>query len=907
MPTDNVVMISSTARDLPEHRREVMAACLAHDFQPRMMEHLPASDADAIEASLRLVDEAAVYLGLFAHRYGHVPAGQELSVTEMEYNRAIERGIPRLIFLMHDDHPLRAGDVETGPGAEKVKALKERLSKERVVAFFKSPDDLRARVISSLVAHREQARKAAAPPAATTAPAPTAAPPAEATVAYDPRNRPFVVPYQARGDRLVGRAAELEEARRRLTGDRPSRFGKARAVAFQGIGGLGKTQLAVEYAFRYGDSYPNGVIWLNADQDLDAQLTRLAVEARWIAPQSEQKTKFEVARHRLRTCSDCLIVFDNVEEIRAIEPYLPEPTAAPHLLITSRGEQPGFEPISLHPLSPAESLQLLVQEAERQPEGAEEEAAAQAIAERLGGLPLALETAAAYLRYRRAITWRQYQLALERDLKAALPARYLASATRHEADLFATLKINEEVFRDQPLLRSVLDLLTFSGPASMGLSLLAHLLGTGSADLFDPLHLGVELRLLEQVHDGGERVGKARYRIHRLVQEVRRQEQSLDGRAEWVDTVCRRLGDGSTRTDRPTDYMGTKEEFEAEVDHLRAWQEHALRHAPARASRLTYLLHVPSLIRGDFAETRKWLLAALELNEQGARDRELEAEIKESLSDTLLLYDPQRARLYAEEALGLHRESLGEEHEKTAWALRILGKANLLCGNRPRALECYDKALAIQRRVLGNDHIDVAQSLAFLGEAHLQRTPQRGLEYLREAQGILRRTVGEMHPVVPATYSLLSQAHFFLKDNQRALEHAKKALTLAQKVFGDNHPVTAGSHLSLGTLLAVLGNPEHARRHLRKCLSIHRDFLGTANPDSLKSMSSVVDALLSVKSPADACDLVGEWLDGLPKDHPAYQPLHKLRNKVLAATPALRARLEKPAREKKDRRKKKKH
>src|SRR2546430_2855077 len=92
------VMISSTARDLPEHRKEVMDACLRQGMFPQMMEHLPASDAEAIGASLKMVDEVDIYLGVFAHRYGYVPKDHDISITEMEYNRAVERTIPRLIF-----------------------------------------------------------------------------------------------------------------------------------------------------------------------------------------------------------------------------------------------------------------------------------------------------------------------------------------------------------------------------------------------------------------------------------------------------------------------------------------------------------------------------------------------------------------------------------------------------------------------------------------------------------------------------------------------------------------------------------------------------------------------------------------------------------------------------------------
>ena len=96
-----VVMISSTARDLPEHRDQVRLACESAGFDPHeMMEHLPAVDADAVQASLTMVDQADIYVGIFAQRYGIVPEGHDISITEMEYNRAVEMNKPRLIFLI---------------------------------------------------------------------------------------------------------------------------------------------------------------------------------------------------------------------------------------------------------------------------------------------------------------------------------------------------------------------------------------------------------------------------------------------------------------------------------------------------------------------------------------------------------------------------------------------------------------------------------------------------------------------------------------------------------------------------------------------------------------------------------------------------------------------------------------
>jgi hypothetical protein len=153
-------MISSTAKDLPEHRRQVIEACQRVGMFPLPMEHLPADTAAAAAVSARLVDEADVYVGVFAYRYGYLPPGSDVSVTELEYNRAVERKIPCLIFFMHEDHPVLPRDVETGPGAEKLARLKDRLGRAHVVQSFKSPEDLRGHAIHSREAVRKQLRQA---------------------------------------------------------------------------------------------------------------------------------------------------------------------------------------------------------------------------------------------------------------------------------------------------------------------------------------------------------------------------------------------------------------------------------------------------------------------------------------------------------------------------------------------------------------------------------------------------------------------------------------------------------------------------------------------------------------------------------------------------------------------------
>jgi tetratricopeptide (TPR) repeat protein len=224
------VMISSTARDLPQHRKEVMDACLRQGMFPLMMEHLPANDDEAIAASLKMVDEADVYVGVFAHRYGYTPKGHDISVTEMEYNRAVERKIPRCIFVIDINLPLAdftINDIDTGENAKKLASFKERVKTENIVNVFKSPADLRAHAISSLSELRVPDLMAFH--YVSDIPAPP-----EAFIAH---------PYTLlQTHRLVGRQAELNLLTDWVAKPQSDVF-KARILNVVAIGGMGKSAL----------------------------------------------------------------------------------------------------------------------------------------------------------------------------------------------------------------------------------------------------------------------------------------------------------------------------------------------------------------------------------------------------------------------------------------------------------------------------------------------------------------------------------------------------------------------------------------------------------------------------------------------------------------------------------------
>lgn len=651
---------------------------------------------------------------------------------------------------------------------------------------------------------------------------------------YDPRHPPFFVPFRQKGKQVIGREAALQSVRDQLTSGKRTAIGQT--ASFLGLGGLGKTQLAVEYAYSFRDSYPNGVIWLTADQDIDAQLTELSEKARWVSPFSEHKYKLEVAERRLRTYSDCLIIFDNLEDPSAIEKYLPEPQADPHIVVTSRVDQPGFTPIPIDPLNETLSIELLYQEAGRRADGEAEETAAREIANTLGGLPLALELAGAYLQFR-SISFQQYLALLRQNLKEATKVKFTGGGfTRHETDLYSTLKINEEVFAEEPRLRDILDLLTWSGTAPMGLSLMCKLLDVEPVELTGALGLGVSLRMLQKSP------ASESYSIHRLLAEVRREEIPLDDRKEWANQMCMRTGDWFQERRREFSNLPM---LEAEIDHLKGWQEHSRRYAPEQISRLIWLESYPPYHRGRFREAKALIEYALRLFEQShMKDDELKANL-----------------------------------------LNDLGRCHHHLLEYQIALDYYESTLEIRQSTFGDGHADTADSLNDIAVAYGELGEhERGLGYSKRALEIRLNILGEHNSDTALSYENIGWFYGALGEYEQGIQYAEKGMNLFIEIHGEQHPNIAHAMRNMGSIYNNMGNVKRAQEYTQKALKLSRELLGDQHVDTIIAASGMAILLCNLGRPRQGLQLLDEMLDKVPQDNPRHswlkQEYIKVRNQV---------------------------
>ena len=162
------IYLSSTYEDLKDYRHAVYEALRKSGHDVKAMEDYVAADTRPVEQCLKDVEQADIYVGLFAFRYGYIPPSQHnnpngLSITELEYRCAEAFGKPRLAFLAKDDAgiPLKHVDAYTGDGdkGERIKALRQHLLTEKLASQFSSPHELSALVLAAIAKHLAEQKR----------------------------------------------------------------------------------------------------------------------------------------------------------------------------------------------------------------------------------------------------------------------------------------------------------------------------------------------------------------------------------------------------------------------------------------------------------------------------------------------------------------------------------------------------------------------------------------------------------------------------------------------------------------------------------------------------------------------------------------------------------------------------
>ncbi|HEY0606328.1 MAG TPA: FxSxx-COOH system tetratricopeptide repeat protein, partial [Herpetosiphonaceae bacterium] len=340
------------------------------------------------------------------------------------------------------------------------------------------------------------------------------------------------VPHQ-RNPNFTGRETLLDQLQESL------RSGQATALtqqAIYGLGGVGKTQLAVEYAYRHTVDY-DVVWWIRSEQSatLAADYAALAQKLNLAEKDATDQTAVvEAVRRWLNQHSRWLLIFDNVNEPKDLDLYRPQGSGG-QILITSRYSawRGKAQPLEVEELDRAESIKFLLKRT-----GQSDEAAANKLAEALGDLPLALEHAGAYVDAT-GISLTEY-LKLFESYQTALfdesePTEYPTSITRTWDLAF------QQVQQSSPAAADLLNLCAFLAPDDIPLDMIREgaefLPETLKEAVQNPLALNKAIAALRRyslidLDDG-------MLSVHRMVQAVTRDRLRQEERERWIESAVR--------------------------------------------------------------------------------------------------------------------------------------------------------------------------------------------------------------------------------------------------------------------------------------------------------------------------------------------------------------------------------
>ncbi len=795
------VFISSTGKDLADYRQRAIEVCNRLGHIPIAMEFFEAMGKGATDGSKAKLDEADLYVGIFAHRYGYIEEGFDQSVTEIEFDYAGERKLDRLCFTIDPSYPWPPNHWDP-ENHDRLKAFKERADK-LIRNRFTTVDNFESRLLQSLL-------------------------PAMRAI---PNEDIFYVPHQ-RNPNFTGRATFLKNLRTTLTSGRPAALTQA---AIHGLGGVGKSQVAIEYAYRYAADY-SLVWWLRSElpESLKADYELLAKRLGLVSGEDrrEQREVIEMIWDALSHRTSWLLVFDNASDPKGVKDYLPRGTVG-HVLITSRYAAWGkvAKSMSVKVWEPEESIHFLLQRT-----GQSDEATARELAHELGHLPLALEQAAAYMEETRRPLIGYLDLFREHKLR-------LLDASSDASEVDATVATTWDIsFRQVREYSSpaadLLNLCAFMGPDDIPVDMIVdgaeHLPEGLKTAVRNPLDLDKAIKVLRSyslLEVGSQKQQERSLSIHRLVQLTTRERLSEGDQSLWAEAAVRTVNHA----------------VPPHTDDVRHWIS-VMRLSPHAVAAVE---HASKLHVGLDAAGR--LLNQLGLCAMGR------AEIGQ-------------AKRYYEQALSIQEEAFGADHPTAAVLLSGIGSILESQGDLDGALDYAKKALAIDERAYGPKHPEVALFARNIGQILKNKGDLAGaLEYTKRALAIDEKVFGREHPGVAGSVTNLGQIFKARGDLDEALKYAKRALAIDEQAYGLEHPNVGRDANNVGNILQAQGDLAGAVKYTMRALRIEVKSYGPKHPRVAIKLSNVALILTGMGDPSRGLTLAKR---ALVISEEAYGPEH---------------------------------
>ncbi|MFS8101752.1 tetratricopeptide repeat protein [Lentzea alba] len=687
-----------------------------------------------------------------------------------------------------------------------------------------------------------------------------------------------------RNPHFAGRERELDRLDELLSGDRP-----ASVVTICGMGGAGKTQLAIEYAHRSSSRYDT-VWWISAQQPVIAvnNLANLAERFDLRPDNSRNVTVLELLWEQLRTSDRWLLIFDNAESPAGLRDYLPHGPG--HVLVTSQLREWGqlSRVVELGVFSRQESIELFRSHIRDCDSGLAAE-----IAEELGDLPMFVAQASSYVATRRLPL--DTYLRLLRSYGDQVLAKGEAMDYQHGIDTVWSMFI-ERLETEQPVAVRVLELCAALAPDAVPLSLFtAH-----PEVLTEPLRSAVsdDVQFTEAVGELARCSLATRsddvIQVHRMLQAAILRRLDESGRARTTATAVDLLA--AADPGDPEDHRhwlsyaqllphALKLQHEVGTDDFRRLLVNIGGYTLARGQLLAaneFLIELIALWTSSLGEDAPDVLAAL--NRLAATLRALgqyrsaltiDQDVLARLRGAADARDPRVQQVaettanalddvgHYQESMEAHRvqyeermAAYGPDDLMTLKAASGLGHALVSCGYFTEAVRLLEDTLRRRSQYLGPQHqgtiftsTGLAAALANSGRE------QRALELDTEAVELRRRVLGGHHPHTWIAQHCAASDLWLLGRMEEALALFEETLRERRSALGSRHPETLQSATSAATVYSAMGDPEAALAEHRRVLREYEQALGAEHPTTLQCSNDLAVDLQETGAAGEAVAL----------------------------------------------------
>lgn len=660
---------------------------------------------------------------------------------------------------------------------------------------------------------------------------------------------PFIVPF-SRNDRFVGRESQLAELETKLSGDKQTtRF------AIVGPGGTGKSQLALELAYRTRQNNQNcSVFWIDA-----SNLDRLNQSYAWIAQKlnipswddEKTDTKQLVKLHlEGRGARQCLLIFDNTEETNLgslgffgpeatdLIGYLPQSELCSIVFTTTDSNiakrLASQNIVELQHLTPI-TAQRMFEKYLDTPLSASEQQEAKLLLQELFYLPLAIVQAAACIN-NTGLNAPQYRSQLGGQMKPAF--KHSDEVTEDKLrgygtknPVATTLFVSMDKIRIENALAA--DYLYLAACVDSKDIPLDFLQASSPGDREDAMKMLSRYDLITR------RPTESAFDLHRLVHHALRERLQTQGqRGRWTEHAITQL----IRVFPDNDYSN-RSKWRRLLPHAK----HALSQSssdPEGTERLDLIWKCAMALHSDgqYSESEELFVQVRQTRRRVLGDKDPDTLTS---MEKLALSFYKQGKLWPAEELFMEvidgrKITLGAEHVDTLSSMRKLASVFWHLGRWEKTQELNAYVLESRRRILGEEHLDTLISLADLASIYKNQGRWGAAEEL-EAQIMetRERVLDNEHPDTLISMANLASTY----GNQGRWKEAKElevhVMEIRKRVLGNEHPDTLTSMVNLASTYSFQGRWNEAEELQVKLVETHERTLGLQHPGPVTNMANL--------------------------------------------------------------------